>query len=237
MRYLLAILLMICCVHLNAEDEGLLTPEIFTSVELFPEIEVYSAADYTENYPVLYPVFSNAIFFNIGIRMGVYYPRAEIFHEIYEKNGYFWGVEFASRALIRRVRAIAGMDFYSARGKSIGEGRRTKIDLFPIYAGIRHPIFSINSFESYFDLGPIFEYMKIFDQATCSLPIETSNWGVGGFGRLGIAYSPLVAPIRVAAFWELAYIKIPVHQDDPNITRYSADLSGYKVGLSFSYLF
>ena len=176
--------------------------------------------------------------FKIEAGISYFYPKSEIFREIY--GG---GADFhfnLSQKIGKQVDLWAGVNYFNKDGHSLGFDQKTTITLIPTSLGLKYflPPFCIYwvKVAPYLNGAFKYYYLEIHDQSDF-VDRHTKKDGLGGVFGIG-TYLHFKEHIFMNVLIDYSFKKFHAfHHEKPNIHNYAFDVSGFDfgVGLGFSF--
>lgn len=169
---------------------------------------------------------------------GAYFlPTNDRFKDIYKGNA-LYGPELTVQLRPDSCwYGFASVDYFQAKGRSLGLCDRTKVSLVPIAFGVKYFMpFSCKRFDMYAGLG--FQPVRVRTQ-DCSefVVFEQSRWALGGIAKVG-TYVYLPCNFVLDFFVDYSFAKTGCRDCRlNNVAPLKANVSGVIFGGGLGYLF
>lgn len=162
-----------------------------------------------------------------------FYPANSTFRDIYSGGG-IYGAELTCQAY-KRLYAFASADYFHRKGSSLGESDPTTITFVPLGLGLKY-LFPVHKRDFYLGAGVLGTYLHIQDDSPFVLR-NSCKWGLGAVGKAGIVFN-VSKHFIIDLFTNYTYTKIDFDNNDGgNVTRNTADISGWSFGAAIGYRF
>lgn len=170
----------------------------------------------------------------VEAKAAYYLPTSHKFRKIYHNGGGMYGLEATTQMWCDLYGFASGSFFYRS-GSSLGEHHKTHITLVPIAAGLKY-FFPLDCMDIYIGAGAIANWFHVVDNSPFVIH-KTSKWAPGGIAKLGALFN--YRSFFFDLFTDYTYIQQMHfhHTADHKVTRQSADVSGWSIGLGIGYRF
>ena len=179
----------------------------------------------------------------IEARVAYYHPSSNRVRRIYNNGWADYQLEI-SKGIFRDWRIWTGVSGFSEKGRSIGFKDHTRLQLIPVYLGIKYFFPLCNGFKIYAGGAACYSFLRIKDDSDyVHRHTHKNDWG--GLIQSGVTYN----------FWNCAYIsafadyffqEFKFHDSYRSsyscyhsgyIERNKLDMSGYKIGVGIGMTF
>ncbi len=174
--------------------------------------------------------------FTAQAQFSYFYPISEDFRDIFGDGGINYGFDLAAR-FYKGFEAFFGFDYFEKEGHSLGGNQKTCVRIIPLSAGLRYGFYPMCWWKIYVGAGPTYHFLKITND---SIYVESkvTKGRVGGVYQFGMDFFPckyLVIGLFTEYFQQV--MPFETKNNQCNITRYDADLSGVNAGGGIGFAF
>ena len=181
------------------------------------------------------------------LRVAYYQPASHKVRRIYGSGWADYQLEI-SKGIGCGWRAWAGISGLSKNGNSIGFHDSTKLQLIPLYMGLKYDYTLCNNFQVFFGGAACYSFLNIRDRSDyVHAHIKKGAWG--GVVQLGAKYH-LADWAYVSLFADYFFQEFSFHStnkssysgpvyyyENSHIGRSTLDMNGYKVGVGIGLSF
>ena len=174
-------------------------------------------------------------FMKLDFKSGWFRPTSHILREIYHSGGGFYQLEF-DVTVWNGLTVFTEGDYFTRRGKSLGEGDKTKIHIGGYSFGLQYNTACASWLDFYVGVGPKFFFFRSIDHNP-NVRKYTSKNGVGVVGKSGF-YWYLPKNFFIDTFFEYSYCEMHFSgaKNKPTIP-FSLDVGGMSLGGGLGYRF
>ena len=161
-----------------------------------------------------------------------FYPTHHRFRDIHSGGG-LYSIE-ASMQTWDQLYSWASVGYFQESGSSIGEKRKTKIQMVPLTLGLKY-ILPTKCLSPYLGAGLLVSYVDIRNHSPY-VRKKDSKWGVGGICKLG-CLADISQSFFIDVFCDYSYLKVTFGDHHQKVLRHKTDLSGLSFGGGLGYRF